>query len=82
MTNDSSIVSKISTTSKKDSSCVNKISLPNILKVHKSLYEINKSNVHDFYPKNFNHALLPKPEFESYRNEVKKRYEYDKISLM
>jgi hypothetical protein len=37
-----------------------------------------KSNAFDFQPKNFNHAFLPTPEFESYRNDVKKRYEDNK----
>jgi hypothetical protein len=30
-----------------------------------------KSNAHDFQSKNFNHAFIPKSEFESYRNDVK-----------
>jgi hypothetical protein len=30
---------------------------------------------HDFYPKNFNHAFLPKPGFERYRNNAKKEFE-------
>jgi hypothetical protein len=31
--------------------------------------------LHDFYPKNFNHAFVPKPDFEGYRNSVKKEFE-------
>jgi hypothetical protein len=30
---------------------------------------------HDFYPKNFNHAFLPKPDFEGYKNKTKKEFE-------
>ena len=33
-----------------------------------------RSNKHDFYP-NFNHAFLPKLDFEGYRNNAKKEYE-------
>jgi hypothetical protein len=31
-----------------------------------------KSNKHEIHPKNFNHAFLPKLEFESYRNDIKR----------
>jgi hypothetical protein len=34
-----------------------------------------KENPHDFYPKNFNHVFLPKPEFEGYRNNNKKQFD-------
>jgi hypothetical protein len=34
-----------------------------------------KDNAHDFYPKNFNHAFLPKPDFEGYRNNAKEEFE-------
>jgi hypothetical protein len=34
-----------------------------------------KANPHDFYPKNFNHAFLFKPDFDGYRNNAKKEYE-------
>jgi hypothetical protein len=33
-----------------------------------------KDNQHDFYPKNFNHALLPKSDFEGYRKNAKKEF--------
>ena len=36
-----------------------------------------KSNTHDFYPKNFNHAFLSKPDFEDYRNSAKKVHDVD-----
>jgi hypothetical protein len=34
-----------------------------------------KDNPHDFYPKNFIHAFLPKPDFDGYRNNYKKEFE-------
>jgi hypothetical protein len=34
-----------------------------------------KDNPHDFHPKNFNNAFLPKPDFEGYRNDAKKEFE-------
>jgi hypothetical protein len=34
-----------------------------------------KDKPHHFYPKNFNHAFLPKPDFEGYRNNAKKEFE-------
>jgi hypothetical protein len=34
-----------------------------------------KGNPHDFYPKNFNHAFLPKPDFQGYRNNAKTKFE-------
>jgi hypothetical protein len=30
-----------------------------------------------FFPTNFNHAFMPKPDFEVYRQEAKKQYEGD-----
>jgi hypothetical protein len=30
---------------------------------------------HDFYRKNFNHAFLPKPDFEEYKKNAKKEFE-------
>jgi hypothetical protein len=35
----------------------------------------------DFYPRIFNHTFMPKPEFEGYRQDVKKQYEDDQDSL-
>jgi hypothetical protein len=76
MTQDSLNGSTMSTRSKKTLSCVSKISSPNDVsedaKVSKSS---NKSNVQGFYPKNLNHAFVPKPEFDGYRNDVEKMYE-------
>jgi hypothetical protein len=34
-----------------------------------------KHNAHDLYHKNFNHAFLPKPDFEGYRNNDEKEFE-------
>jgi hypothetical protein len=34
----------------------------------------------DFYPKNLNHAFMPNPDFEGYRQEAKKQYEGDEDS--
>jgi hypothetical protein len=73
-TQDSLIGSTINTRSKKTVSCASKISSPSDVdtKVSKSS---NKSNLQDFYPKNLNHAVMPKSDFDGYRNDVKKAYE-------
>jgi hypothetical protein len=34
-----------------------------------------KDKPHDFHPKNFNHAFLPKTDFKGYRNNLKKEFE-------
>jgi hypothetical protein len=36
---------------------------------------LRQANPHDFYPENFNHAFLPKPDFEEYRNNSRKEFE-------
>jgi hypothetical protein len=72
----SSIGSKISTRSKKNVSCVSKISSPSVLSYDTNTSKVSeKDNPHDFYPKNFNHTFLPKPDFEGYRNNAKKEFE-------
>ena len=38
-------------------------------------------NKQDFCPKDFNHAFLPKQNFEEYRNNAKKDYEENHDSL-
>jgi hypothetical protein len=82
VTQDSLIGSTISTRSKKTVSCASKISSPSDVsedtKVSKSS---NKSKTQDFYPKNLNHAFMPKPDFDGYRNDVKKAYENDPYPL-
>jgi hypothetical protein len=42
---------------------------------------LDKSNTFDFYPKSFNHAFLPKPNFEAYSSNAKKVYEDDQDNL-
>jgi hypothetical protein len=76
MSHDSLIGSKISTISKKSVSCASKISSPSVLSQDTKTSKISeKDNPHDFYPKNFNHAYLPKSDFEGYRNNAKKEFE-------
>jgi hypothetical protein len=56
--------------------CANKISSPSILSHDTKTSKVSeKDNPHDFYPKNFNHAFLPKPDFEGYRNNNKKEFQ-------
>jgi hypothetical protein len=67
------IRSTISTRSKKNISCASKISSPSVLSHDTNASKVSeKANPHDFYPKNFNHAFLPKSDFEGYRNNAKK----------
>jgi hypothetical protein len=72
MSHDSLIGSTIITRFKKSVSCASKMSSPTIL-LHdtKTSRVSEKDKPHDFYPKNFNHAFLPKPDFEGYRNNAK-----------
>jgi hypothetical protein len=37
-------------------------------------YQLNP-DTHDFYQKYLNHAFIPKPDFEGYRNNAKKEFE-------
>jgi hypothetical protein len=76
MSHDSLIGSTISTRSKKNVSCASKISPPSVLSHDtKTSKGSEKDNPHDFYPKNFNHALLSKPDIEGYMNNAKKEFE-------
>jgi hypothetical protein len=76
MSHESLIGSTISTRSKKSVSCVSKISSPGVLLHGTKISKVSeKVNPHDFYPKNFNHAFSPKPDFEGYRNNAKKEFE-------
>jgi hypothetical protein len=76
MSHDSLIGSTISTRSKNIVSCASKISFPNILSHDTKTSKVSeKANPHDFCPKNFNHSLLPKPDFEGYKNNAKKEFE-------
>jgi hypothetical protein len=73
---DSLIGSTISTTSKKHESSVGKVSSPSVLSDDTEISKTSaKTNAHDFYPKHLNHAFMPKPDFEGYRNDIKKSYE-------
>jgi hypothetical protein len=75
MSQDSLIGSTINTRSKKSVSCASKISSPSVLSHDTKASKVSeKDNPHDFYPKNCNHAFLPKPDFEGYRNNSKKEY--------
>jgi hypothetical protein len=62
---DSLIGSIISTRFKKSVSCAIKISSPSVVSHDtKTSKVLEKDNPHDFYPSNFNHAFLRKPDFE------------------
>jgi hypothetical protein len=70
------IGSTISTRSKKNVSCASKISSTSVLSHDTKASKVSKKdNPHDFYLKNFNHAFLPKPDFEGYKSNVKKKFE-------
>ena len=78
MSQDYMIGSIISTRSRKNISCACRISLPSFLSQDTKTSRVSeKSNTHAFYPKNFNHELLPKPYFEEYRSNSNKEYEED-----
>jgi hypothetical protein len=73
ISHDSLIGSTISTISKKNVSYASKIYYPSVLSHDTKTSKVSeKDNPHDFYPKNFNHAFLPKPDFEGYKNSSKK----------
>jgi hypothetical protein len=76
MSQDTLIGSTISTRSKKSVSWASKISSPSVLSHDTKTSKVSeKTKPYDFYPKNFNHAFLPKPDFEGYRNNTKKQFE-------
>jgi hypothetical protein len=76
MSHDSLIGSTINTTSRKSVSCASKLSSPSFLS-HDTKTSIvsEKANPHDYYPMIFNHAFLPKTNFEGYRNNSNKEFE-------
>jgi hypothetical protein len=79
MSHDSLIGSTISTRYKKSGSCASKISSPSVLSNDTKTSKVSeKDNPHDFYPKNLNHAYLPKTDFDGYRNNAKKEVEENK----
>jgi hypothetical protein len=76
MSRDSLIRSAISSRPRKNISCISKVSSSSVLSNDVKASEVSeKANPHDFYPKNLNHAFLPKPDFEGYRNNAKKDFE-------
>jgi hypothetical protein len=76
MPHDSLIGSTTSTRSKKSVSSASHISSPSVLSHDTKASKVSEKNKpHDFYPNNFNHAFLPKPDFEGYRNNAKKEFE-------
>jgi hypothetical protein len=76
MSYDSLIGSTIITRSRKSVSYASKISYPSVLSHDTKASKVSeKANPHDSYPKNFNHAFLPKPDFKAYRNNAKKEFE-------
>jgi hypothetical protein len=76
MSQDTLIGSTISTRFKMSVSCAGKTSPPSDLSHDTKASKVSeKANPHDFYPKNFNHAFLPKPNFEGYRKNAKKEFE-------
>jgi hypothetical protein len=76
MSQDTLFGSTISTGSRKSVSCASKISSTSVLSHDTKASKVSeKAKPHDFYPENFNHAFLPKPEFEEYRNNTKKEFE-------
>jgi hypothetical protein len=76
MSHDSLIGFTISNRSKKSVSCTSKISCPSVLSHHTKTSKVSeKYNPHGFYPNNFNHAFLSKPDFDRYWNNAKKEFE-------
>jgi hypothetical protein len=70
MSHNSLIGSTISTRSKKSVSCASKISPPSVLSHDTKASKVSeKANPYDFYPKNFNHAFLPKLDFEGIQEQ-------------
>jgi hypothetical protein len=65
MSHDSLSGPTISPRSKKSVSCASKISSPSVLSDDIEISKVSeKDNPDDFYPKNFNHAFLPKLYFK------------------
>jgi hypothetical protein len=76
MSHDSLIGSTSSTISNKNVSCSSKIAFPSVLSHDTKASKVSeKNNPHGFYPKNINHAFLPKPDFEGYSDNAKKDFE-------
>jgi hypothetical protein len=72
MSHDSLIGSTISTRYKKSVSFASKISSTSVLSHDTKTSKVSeKAKPHDIYPKNFNHASLPKSDCEGYSNNSK-----------
>jgi hypothetical protein len=93
MTQDSLVGSTVSTRSKKGGTVVSRMSSPSVKSIITETSKVSevskprktaKSSEHcspqDFYPTNLNQAFMLKPDFERYRQEVKKQYEADQDS--
>jgi hypothetical protein len=90
MTQASLVGSTVCTRSKKGGSVVSRMSSPSVKSVNTKASKVSeasnpKETVRtseyysqlDFYPTNLRHTLMPKPDFEGYRQEFKKPYESD-----
>jgi hypothetical protein len=76
MSHESLIGSTISTRSRKSVSCASKISSRSVLSHDTKTSQVSeKDTPHYFYPKNFNHAFLPKSDVDGYRNNDRKEFE-------
>jgi hypothetical protein len=82
MSHDSLIGSTVSTRSKNNVSYASKISSLSVLSHDTKTSKVSEeAKWHNIYPKNFNHAFLPKPDFEGYRNNAKKEFEENQNHL-
>jgi hypothetical protein len=88
MTQDSLVGSTVSTRSRKGGSVVSRMSSPSVKSVDTSTSRASEANKpkessktsgyyspSNFYTKHLTHAFIPKPDFEGYRQDVKKQYE-------
>jgi hypothetical protein len=56
--------------------------LPSVLTEDTEMLKTSgKSNTHGFYLKHLNHAFMPKPDFEGYRNDVKMTFEKEQYPV-
>jgi hypothetical protein len=82
MTQDSLVGSTVSTRSKKSESVISRMSSSSVKSTNTNTSKVSESSKLketskmpeyysplDFYPTNLNHAFMPKPDFEGYRQE-------------
>jgi hypothetical protein len=82
MSQDSLIDSTVNTISRRSVSCASNLSSVSAISVDtKTSKASSKISQHDLYPKNHNHAFMPKPDFEGYRRNAKKESEENQDSL-